>query len=156
MKEGASNFMFPKKSVIKFEFPARGSMPPVKLFWYDGLKEQPKLPGVPQNEYLGDLPRIPRPQGQDAAAPQSGAGSSQPGVVGQVFLNTGAPSYKAAEVAGDLTVTVHDTTPRPPGAAAMRPEVWHFTQDVLEKMGIADERFGRSLVVFRRKVVVGR
>ena len=44
MKEGVSNFMFPKKSVIKFEFPARGSMPPVKLFWYDGLQEQPKIP----------------------------------------------------------------------------------------------------------------
>src|SRR6266550_4412690 len=85
MKEGASNFMFPKKSVIKFEFPARGSMPPVKLFWYDGLKEQPKIPGVPENEYLRDLPRIPRPQGQgatpDAAPPPSGPISQ----TGQVF-----------------------------------------------------------------------
>ena len=38
-KEGTSNFMFPKKSVIRFDFPARGNMPAVKLFWYDGLKE---------------------------------------------------------------------------------------------------------------------
>ena len=42
-KEGTSNFMFPKKSVIRFDFPARGNMPPVKVFWYDGLKETPKF-----------------------------------------------------------------------------------------------------------------
>ena len=27
---------FPMASIIRFEFPARGSMPPVKLTWYDG------------------------------------------------------------------------------------------------------------------------
>ena len=57
-KEGASNFQFPKASTIKFEFPARGNMPPVTLYWYDGLKEQPKIKGVPEGEYLGDLPRV--------------------------------------------------------------------------------------------------
>ena len=55
-KEGVSDFMFPKKSVIRFDFPARGTMPPVKLFWYDGMKETPKIPGVPEGELLGDLP----------------------------------------------------------------------------------------------------
>jgi len=70
-KEGASNFMFPTKSVIRYDFPARGSMPPVKLFWYDGLKETPKIPGVPEGELLGDLPRLPsvRPAGQAAQGP---------------------------------------------------------------------------------------
>jgi hypothetical protein len=46
-KEGTSDFMFPKKSIIRFDFPARGNMPPVKLFWYDGLEKTPELPGVP-------------------------------------------------------------------------------------------------------------
>jgi hypothetical protein len=55
-KEGASDFMFPKKSIIRFDFPARGNMPPVKLFWHDGWKETPEIPGVPKGEYLGDLP----------------------------------------------------------------------------------------------------
>jgi hypothetical protein len=55
-KEGPSDFMFPAKSVIRYDFPARGSMPPVKLFWHDGLKETPKIPGVPEGELLGDLP----------------------------------------------------------------------------------------------------
>ena len=71
-KEGTSDFMFPNKSVIRFDFPARGSMPPVKIFWYDGLKEQPKIPGVPEGELLGDLPTPRRPAGQAAPRPQSG------------------------------------------------------------------------------------
>jgi len=63
-KEGNSSFMFPKKCVIRFDFPAYGSMPPLKLFWYDAMKEQPKIQGVPEGEYLGDLPMPGRPQGQ--------------------------------------------------------------------------------------------
>jgi predicted dehydrogenase len=55
-KDGPSPFMFPKASKIKFEFAALGSMPPVTLYWYDGQKEQPKIQGVPEGEYLGDLP----------------------------------------------------------------------------------------------------
>jgi predicted dehydrogenase len=91
-KEGASEFMFPRKSVIRFDFPARGSMPPVKLTWYDGLKETPEIPGVPKGELLGDLPSRPmrRPEGKGAgrgAAPAQGPRGprSFSGVVGRVF-----------------------------------------------------------------------
>jgi hypothetical protein len=59
-KEGVSDFMFPKSSTIRFDFPARGAMPPVTIFWYDGLKEMPKLPGVPAGELVGDIPSPPR------------------------------------------------------------------------------------------------
>ncbi len=62
-KEGPSDFMFPAKSVIRYDFPARGSMGPVKLYWHDGLKETPKLPGVPDGELLGDLPEVPTRRG---------------------------------------------------------------------------------------------
>jgi len=65
-KEGVSSFMFPKQMTIRFDFPAYGNMPALKLFWYDALKEQPKLPGVPDGEFLGDLPSPARPQGQAA------------------------------------------------------------------------------------------
>ena len=51
---GKSDYTYPQQSVIRFDFPARGSMPPVKVFWYDGLKERPNFPGVPKNELLGD------------------------------------------------------------------------------------------------------
>jgi predicted dehydrogenase len=35
---GVNAETFPKWSIIHFEFPARGSLPPVKLTWYDGGK----------------------------------------------------------------------------------------------------------------------
>lgn len=37
---------YPDWSVITYEFPARGSMPPVKLVWYDGGKLPPRPPGL--------------------------------------------------------------------------------------------------------------
>ncbi len=60
--EGPSPFMFPRKSVIRYDFPARGSMAPVKLFWHDGLDETPRIPGVPDGELLGDLPEKREPR----------------------------------------------------------------------------------------------
>src|SRR5260370_11263668 len=83
-KEGASPFMFPKKSVIRFDFPARGSMPAVKLFWHDGLKENPKIDGVPEGEVLGDLGPVRRPatEGQTQVQGQGG-GRRGPGTATQ-------------------------------------------------------------------------
>ena len=52
--EGKSKYTFPYRVVIRFDFPARGSMPPVKLFWYDRMLAQPKIEGVPEGELLGD------------------------------------------------------------------------------------------------------
>jgi predicted dehydrogenase len=53
-QEGTSKLMFPKKTVIRYDFPARGNMPPVKIFWHDGMAEQPKFDGIPEGELLGD------------------------------------------------------------------------------------------------------
>jgi hypothetical protein len=77
-KEGTSDFQFPKSSVIRYDFPARGNMPPVRLFWHDGCKETPEIPGVPAGELLGDLPGLPfrRPGG---AAGRRGAGPGAQG-----------------------------------------------------------------------------
>jgi Oxidoreductase family, NAD-binding Rossmann fold len=91
-KEGVSDFMFPKQSVIRFDFPARGNMPPVKIFWHDGMKDTPEIEGVPKGELLGDLPfaGFRRQQGQGAgqgAAPPQGGPPARPntGFVGRVF-----------------------------------------------------------------------
>jgi predicted dehydrogenase len=62
-KEGASSFMFPKASVIRFDFAPYEQMPALKVFWYDWLKETPKIAGVPDGEWLGDPPYVPRPDG---------------------------------------------------------------------------------------------
>ena len=80
-KEGASDFMFPKKSILRFDFPARGNMPALKLFWHDGLTANPEIPGVPKGEYLGDLPSRSARRGERAAA----APPEPSGFVGRVF-----------------------------------------------------------------------
>jgi predicted dehydrogenase len=53
-QEGKGKYTFPTRSVIRFDFPARGPMPPVKIFWYDGRLERPDIPGVAKDELLGD------------------------------------------------------------------------------------------------------
>jgi len=87
-QEGKSQFYFPAKSVLRFDFPSRGDMPAVKIFWYDKMQQQPDIPGVPQGEILGDLPRRrmggagggPQAQGQRPQQP-----TQDPRVIGQVF-----------------------------------------------------------------------
>lgn len=53
VSEGVNNETGPKSSVITYQFPARGSMPPVKLVWYDGKKMPPNPPGLEQNRGIG-------------------------------------------------------------------------------------------------------
>ncbi len=42
--DGRNPFIFPQASTIRFDFAARGSMPPVEVFWYDGVGNRPPLP----------------------------------------------------------------------------------------------------------------
>lgn len=42
--EGWSPYIFPQASTLAFRFPARGTMPPLELTWYDGLDNVPPLP----------------------------------------------------------------------------------------------------------------
>jgi len=82
-KEGVSPFMFPKSSVIRFDFAAYGEMPPLKIFWYDGLKETPKIAGVPEGEWLGDPPMIPRQGGPGGPGGPGAPGAAPGGAPGQ-------------------------------------------------------------------------
>ncbi len=52
--EGKSQYTFPYRVAIRFDFPERGNMPAMKLFWYDRLTAQPKFAGVPEGELIGD------------------------------------------------------------------------------------------------------
>ena len=52
-QEGKNDLTFPSSSVIRFDFPARGSMPPLKLIWYDAMKDVPMRPeGLDEDEML--------------------------------------------------------------------------------------------------------
>jgi hypothetical protein len=85
-KEGTSPFMFPKSSTIRFDFAAYGNMPALKVFWYDGLKENPKIAGVPEGEWLGDPPSGGRPA---AGGPAGGGAGRGGGAIGAALA--GAP-----------------------------------------------------------------
>jgi predicted dehydrogenase len=79
-KEGASPFMFPKGSVIRYDFAAYEDMPELKIYWYDGLKENPKIAGIPEGEWVGDPPFVPRPpQPGDASGTPRRSGPEDPG-----------------------------------------------------------------------------
>jgi predicted dehydrogenase len=53
-KEGVSKYTFPQKTILRYEFPARDTMPPVTVYWHDGGLLPPRPKGIPENEILGD------------------------------------------------------------------------------------------------------
>ena len=116
-KEGVSPFMFPKASVIRFDFAAFGDMPALKIFWHDGMKESPKIDGVPEGEWIGDPPTIPpanaqagaRGGGRPPAAP-AGFDFHSPGRVfnAEQFEALRAPDVKLRFPSPDGSVFIGD------------------------------------------------
>jgi predicted dehydrogenase len=54
-REG-SDEMFPKSNIVKFEFPARGDMPPVKVFTYDNSGQKPEVIKQIEREHKKSFP----------------------------------------------------------------------------------------------------
>ncbi len=52
--ENKNSQTYPTKSITKFEFPARGAMPPVVVYWYEGGLLPPRQPGLPAEAKLGE------------------------------------------------------------------------------------------------------
>jgi predicted dehydrogenase len=48
------NETFPRSSIVRYQFPARGEMPPVKLTWWDGGMMPARPDGLDPDEELGD------------------------------------------------------------------------------------------------------
>jgi hypothetical protein len=70
-------------------------MPALKVFWYDGMKAAPTIPGVPQGEWLGDPPSLP----EGSRGPSSGksrAISYDFRSAGQVFNQAEFEALKAS------------------------------------------------------------
>ncbi len=53
-QEGKTDQTYPTKSIIRYEFPARGSMPAVTVYWYDGGELPPRPKGIADSVKLGD------------------------------------------------------------------------------------------------------
>jgi hypothetical protein len=85
-QDNSSNIYFPGKSVVRFDFPERPGMPPVKIFWYDAMRDdQPSFEGAPQDEILGDLPRNRR--GINTSSLKPAEHQIQGGVFTEAFFN---------------------------------------------------------------------
>jgi hypothetical protein len=122
-KEGVSPIQFPKKTVTRFQFPARGNMPPVTLYWYDAATGPMfRPPEIPESEPLiggaGAFGRMQPPAGGNrggAVAPGStpantagarggpgpggrGPGMGVPGREGVVFV--GDKGYMTTDTYG--------------------------------------------------------
>jgi len=50
---GVSPLAYPKSSTVVYEFPARGSQPPVRLTWYDGDRTPPRPPELEADRQFG-------------------------------------------------------------------------------------------------------
>jgi predicted dehydrogenase len=44
---------YPVASIVQYDFPARGEMPPVKVAWYDGGMKPPRPEGIPDGVPMG-------------------------------------------------------------------------------------------------------
>ncbi len=67
--EGASSVTYPTQAVVRLDFPARGGMPPVKVYYHDGPRSDDSLayriPGMesetilrPVNNFGGQRARV--------------------------------------------------------------------------------------------------
>ena len=87
-QEGKSAVTFPKRSVLRYEFPARGNLPPVTIYWYDATRgADPYTPPGLTPEQLATLPNCgPQISGSDGEGfPGAGgaAGRGGPGGFGR-------------------------------------------------------------------------
>ncbi|MCU1257833.1 MAG: oxidoreductase domain protein [Bryobacterales bacterium] len=144
-EEGKSSLSFPDRAIIRFEFPARGEMPPVAVYWHDSARpgdpEAYKVPGMedetilpPANNLVekgrgragggrppGAPPAAPRPTG----GPRTGAGG--PGVAvygpGRVPNQPGVLTGNGAVFVG--TKGLMSTVERGEGVQLLPAARWH-------------------------------
>jgi predicted dehydrogenase len=106
-QEGRSDLYFPAKSVVRFDFPARDNMPPVKIFWYDAMRsDQPTFAAAPHDEILGDLPRNHISSALADIEPRERQLIG--GVFTQQFFNPGPETPKAARKASAANLSARD------------------------------------------------
>jgi predicted dehydrogenase len=54
-EEGKNDQTFPNSTIVKYSFPARDTLAPVDVYWYDGaFAPAPRPEGIPEDQKLGD------------------------------------------------------------------------------------------------------
>ncbi len=78
-QEGKNPYSYPAYSLTRFEFPARGAMPAVTVYWHDACKDNPmRPPGIPEKERI--IPSL-RPASDPLASGPPTPGSQRQGAV---------------------------------------------------------------------------
>jgi predicted dehydrogenase len=111
-KDGFTPYSYPKKTIIRYDFPARGAMSPVKIFWYEGVTEPPYRPeGLAQDDpFIGGRDAFGSASAPASKAPQ-GRGTQQSGSKTQASSKTrgGTGGFGSANfVLGNAAVFVGD------------------------------------------------
>jgi predicted dehydrogenase len=116
--ENKSNYTFPNRAVIRFEFPARGEMPPVTIYWHDSARPgDPEAYHVPGMENETILPRANNLA--DKGRPMAGRGALPAGARGNAPGGGQAAGRAGVRVgAGGPGVAVFD----PPGGRSGGPQ----------------------------------
>ena len=103
--EERSTFAYPRRSLLRWDFPARGNMPPVSVYWHEGLRgamSDPKL------DYLFFRPKglddeilLPMPNNlAELGRPDLGSGGGRFGGGAGRGAGRGAPSSEATPLGG--------------------------------------------------------
>jgi predicted dehydrogenase len=101
---GKSNFTFPERGIIRLDFPARGGMPPVKIFYHDSARpddpEAYRVPGMENETILpppNNLTEKGRPMGRWRSAGATEAPRQPPRpkpMSGEPRMGAGGPGVK--------------------------------------------------------------
>jgi hypothetical protein len=105
--EQRSKFAYPLRSTLRYDFPARGNMPPVSVYWYDGARN-----GNPANYYhpkgLENEALLPAPNNLAALGrPDLGSGSFG-GVRGRGAVSSTASPLGGAPGGSNTGVLLRD------------------------------------------------
>ena len=92
--EGISPFTYPVKNAVKYEFAARGSMPPVTIYWNDSIQGDAYLPPGMTAEEARKIP------GQGPQVGPAGRGGRGPGPAGAPGGATGGRGGGPAQSSG--------------------------------------------------------
>lgn len=100
---GTSKLSYPERAVIKFEFAARGGMPPVTVYWHDSARpgdaEAYHVPGMegetilPTMDNLADKGRVTSVRGGGGGQAASKKAGPRPGAPRQGAGGPGVPVY---------------------------------------------------------------
>jgi predicted dehydrogenase len=128
---GASKYSFPDRAVLKFEFPARGGMKPVSVYWHDSAKpgdpEAYIVPGM-EKETILPTPENLAAKGRGSASVNGGRGGG--GGRGRGPRDPNAPRTGA----GGPGVPVYgpgNTTPPQPGILTGNGAVFVGTKGIM-------------------------